>query len=357
MSGLKEIPYYLSTAFPYNEALLCGATECERWLLLVNMVTDLDDVRWDAFFEDDPLGTFYNLSQVLSSTGIKYERILWQDSEGNDIAAAAFPASQEERMSLLIGFLVYQGVYLKRFSQGIPNHRAIKSRVDVLTQVVADLIRHFPEATLSVSSEIMDIRPFSWIPYTHTSTTEVAISTAYTTVLDVSHYPLLSTYLPDIRSGRRYDYRKAVAREYGVLRNHDVSMFLELYQNVFSRQGTLIPDVTMTALGRWIERLLDIGYIDLSYCRTMDGVVESAIVTGHDATHTYYMFGATSDLGRGNGAGTFHLVYEIFHAREQGRHLFDFVGVNSPNRGDFKISFNGTLVPYFEVSWKSLEQP
>jgi hypothetical protein len=28
---------------------------------------------------------------------------------------------------------------------------------------------------------------------------------------------------------------------------------------------------------------------------------------------------------------------------------FDFVGVNSPQRGDFKLSFNAELAPYQEV--------
>ncbi len=320
------------------------------------MVTDLDDVRWDAFFEDVPLGTFFNYSIVLSSTGIKYERILWQDSKGNDIAAAAFPATPEERVIPLIGYVVYQGIYLKRFTHGILSHTIIKERMDVLTRVVADLIHHYPEATLSVSSEITDIRPFSWIPYTHANSTEVAISTAYTTVLDVSDYPALSAYLPDMRRNRCREYRKAVAKEYNVLRSHDVSMLLELYQNVFSRQGKLISDVTLASLGDWVERLLGLGYIDLSYCQTMDGVIESALVTGRDAVHTYAMISGTSDSGRESGVGTFHLLHEIFHAREQGRYLFDFVGVNSPNRGDFKTSFNGYLVPYHEVSWKPVER-
>ena len=33
----------------------------------------------------------------------------------------------------------------------------------------------------------------------------------------------------------------------------------------------------------------------------------------------------------------------------QGIKRFDFVGVNSPQRGDFKLSFNAELVPYQEV--------
>jgi len=34
---------------------------------------------------------------------------------------------------------------------------------------------------------------------------------------------------------------------------------------------------------------------------------------------------------------------------QKGLQRFDFVGVNSPQRGDFKLSFNAELVPYQEV--------
>jgi hypothetical protein len=39
------------------------------------------------------------------------------------------------------------------------------------------------------------------------------------------------------------------------------------------------------------------------------------------------------------------------HARLRGLAEVDFVGVNSPNRGDFKLSFNPDLRPYFDLDW------
>jgi hypothetical protein len=36
---------------------------------------------------------------------------------------------------------------------------------------------------------------------------------------------------------------------------------------------------------------------------------------------------------------------------DNGMKMVDFGGINSPNRGDFKISFNAKPVPYFITSW------
>jgi hypothetical protein len=44
------------------------------------------------------------------------------------------------------------------------------------------------------------------------------------------------------------------------------------------------------------------------------------------------------------------MIKNICMARELGCKYLDFVGVNSPRRGDYKLSFNGKLTPYYEVS-------
>jgi len=53
---------------------------------------------------------------------------------------------------------------------------------------------------------------------------------------------------------------------------------------------------------------------------------------------------------RNTGAATRLMFDNIEHARQRGLAELDFVGVNSPNRGDFKLSFNPELKLYFEVA-------
>ena len=45
----------------------------------------------------------------------------------------------------------------------------------------------------------------------------------------------------------------------------------------------------------------------------------------------------------------FIVFHVIFSFRVENEQNIDFVGVNSPNRGDFKTSFNADIKPYFDV--------
>ena len=66
----------------------------------------------------------------------------------------------------------------------------------------------------------------------------------------------------------------------------------------------------------------------------------------HDRDCSYYFLGANDPHFRGTGAGTSLLIEQIHRSILAGKKNVDMVGVNSPNRGDYKTSFNAELVMY-----------
>ena len=68
-----------------------------------------------------------------------------------------------------------------------------------------------------------------------------------------------------------------------------------------------------------------------------------------DAKCAYYLFGVNDPDMRDANASSKLLLNNIELSAHKGLKRFDFVGVNSPKRGDFKLSFNAELVPYQEV--------
>jgi len=77
----------------------------------------------------------------------------------------------------------------------------------------------------------------------------------------------------------------------------------------------------------------------------------SAVLFLYDDRTAYYMFGANDPAYRNTSAGTFLLMNMIKEAFEMGLKEIDFVGVNSPNRGDYKISFNADIKPHFVATF------
>jgi len=66
-----------------------------------------------------------------------------------------------------------------------------------------------------------------------------------------------------------------------------------------------------------------------------------------DSDCAYYLFGANDPDLRYANASSKLLIENIAIFAAQGLKRFDFVGVNSPQRGDFKLSFNAELVPEY----------
>lgn len=68
-----------------------------------------------------------------------------------------------------------------------------------------------------------------------------------------------------------------------------------------------------------------------------------------DSRRAYYLFGACDPAHKGNASGTLVHWAAFNSLRSDGLTEVDLVGVNSPNRGAFKLSFGGRLIPYYEL--------
>ena len=67
----------------------------------------------------------------------------------------------------------------------------------------------------------------------------------------------------------------------------------------------------------------------------------------------YYLFGANKPCSRRSGASSYLMLRIIEEYFTRGFKYFDFCGVNSPQRGDFKLSFNAALRPYYTITWQT----
>jgi len=94
---------------------------------------------------------------------------------------------------------------------------------------------------------------------------------------------------------------------------------------------------------------LEQGFGRLAICE-FEGKPASASLFLYDKKRSYYLFGANNPDYRNTGASTKLMVDFIFDTKKRGLNEVDFIGVNSPNRGDYKISFNAGIKSYYESS-------
>jgi lipid II:glycine glycyltransferase (peptidoglycan interpeptide bridge formation enzyme) len=128
-------------------------------------------------------------------------------------------------------------------------------------------------------------------------------------------------------------------------------MLCDLHDRTFTRQGIglqleerqLVRSITTAAITHDFGQML--------LCRDKNGEYVSATLFIFDERCAYYLFGANSPEHRNLNGGTFLMLENIHRCMDRELKWVDMVGVNSPNRGDFKTSFNAKVTPYFATTW------
>jgi CelD/BcsL family acetyltransferase involved in cellulose biosynthesis len=148
-----------------------------------------------------------------------------------------------------------------------------------------------------------------------------------------------------VRSVRRQEFKKNTARIY---KTNEIDIFLTLYREMFLRQGITVDESAIELIRKICLSALDGGYG--RFCKAqVDGEIHAMTFFLFDENFAYYLFAANNPVHRSSGSATALMFDNINWAAKKGLKAVDFVGVNSPNRGDFKISFNSYLKPYYEI--------
>ena len=147
----------------------------------------------------------------------------------------------------------------------------------------------------------------------------------------------------EIRYARRDKVRATVSS--------DVTAFLDLAEAAARKRApTLDFSVRRRQLRAIVEGLLGSQRGLLFTVRNADEQINSAAVFALDSKRAYYLYGANHPEWQSRYSGTILLWDAFLKLSELGHKCVDLEGVNSPQRGWFKLSFGGRLVDYHQLS-------
>lgn len=303
-----------------------------------------DDARWDAGVAASAQGTVFCRSAYLRSLGMPFRRLAVL-SGGKTLAL--LPAVEDASGQRLVQppFTPYQGILFLHDAGVLPRQRVL-DEYRVAEFVVAELAARYRDIALALSWTFQDLRPFLWHNHHLDDQPRFAVKPRYTALLKLDGASA-DSFAAQARACRRQELRKAADFTVGDVT--DVARFLDLYAETFARQEIALPAENLALVRRITEAALACGYGRLSSCTTPQGVASINLFL-YDQRRAYYLFAANEPALRNTGAATRLMFDNIAHAQQRGVAELDFVGVNSPNRGDFKLSFNPELALYFEVA-------
>jgi hypothetical protein len=312
------------------------------------------DRSWDALVEQSPQGTLYAQSRFRTAlTGHRSAALVCLKGH-RPVALLMLTLSDDGRDATGHELVAYDGLMLlpPPPGQGPAHHHSEAFRITEF--VVARLADLYRDVTLRLHPALSDIRPFLWHGYGGTAPM-FELSLRYTSVVTLTG---LAANLPPeacpchqaASKSRRQQIRYGLDQGVTTVRRDDPALFAGLYHATFARQGKPVPGGDPDAVTGLLTRLFTNGCARMYLSRTAEGQPGSAAVIGLDGKRAYYLFGANAPDLRHTPTGTMVLWHAFQDLAAEGVPEIDLIGVNSPLRGHFKLSFGGTLIPYWHLA-------
>lgn len=299
---------------------------------------------WDALVDESLQGHVFSKHAFLQSLGAHFTCYVVTTPQGEVLAGAAILQDGNKMARAPFAFTPHQGILFAQSVSSLGQQKRLTAEFRITTFLIESLLDVFSNFSMALSPYFNDLRPFQWHNYGKTELPQFELRHRYTGLVSLIDFELTG-YLSTVRTVRRQEYKKTQAV---IEPSEDLDLFLKLYRLTFDRQGIAMDAQALARVARICHRAMADGYGHLS-CAHVDGRAASMAFFVTDNTCAYYLFGATDPDLRAANASSKLLIDNIASFASQGLKRFDFVGVNSPQRGDFKLSFNAELVPYQEV--------
>lgn len=304
-----------------------------------------DDGAWDSFIERSPQGTVFSRSAYLGSLGAPFHRFVVQDGNCASLAQVAVVEDGEGR-PIRFPFTPYQGILFTDACAARPRQRVL-NEFRLTRFIIEQLTARYDRFEMALSWAFEDLRPFLWHNYGIAGARMFGVTPRYTALLDLRAVDI-EAYPAEVRACRRQELKKASGHE--VSGTGAIDSFLDLYARTFARQELFVDQDRLGLVRSITATALEQGYGRLSACNTPEGVAAMSLFL-YDSKRAYYLLAANDPAQRNSGAATRLMFDNIAQAKRRGLAELDFVGVNSPARGDYKLSFNPQLRLYFDLSY------
>jgi hypothetical protein len=308
---------------------------------------------WDAFVDASEEGTVFSTSTYLTKTGCRLG--LYYCYNANELrAAVAVLESSDGASAIMNDFVIYGGIFFGPPMNGQCHASRISERFDLATFITEALASRYHTISFALSPSVTDVRPFLWHNYGKAQNRYV-VDVRYTSYVDIADFKLaekpedIAIYVNASMARRqqiRYTRRDGVVTE----PSENVGAFIDYYRMTMERQDVNVDKNYLDKMELLVSGLINAGMARMFVSRTREGAPGSIAVYTFDNKRAYYLFGANDPALRDTPVGT-AVLWDAFHALAcEGITQIDLEGVNSPSRGWFKLSFGGTLVPYFKLN-------
>jgi hypothetical protein len=309
---------------------------------------------WREAVERSDEATLFLTDEFLTASGCEVDRYLIRLGHEIRGGVCVIPGD-EPGTTRLDDFMIHAGLFFVGDSQQKPVRRRLEQH-EIACFAIKRLVARYKRIAMSLAPQFEDLRPFLWHNYrAPTEHPRFKLDLRYTTYVDISS--LIDTGDPAESSAfrsmeaLRQRHLRAAARDgaYGVP-GGDPRILVENYADLMTRQGAPVHTAQLDRLLRMLAGLDTSHRLRVYESRTKAGEFAYSVAYAWDRRRAYYLFGAGPPGDGQPWQGTLaHWTAFVDLARTMRIGVVDLEGVNSPQRGWFKLGFGGCLMPYYHV--------
>jgi hypothetical protein len=301
---------------------------------------------WDEFVANSLQSNIFCFSKFFTLTYTNF-KLYFVKKNGNIILGCILILDKDGK-NCTAPFM-YQSILFDRYIGNIPSHRSSKITIDSLEFLLLNLEKYYKQLFFSLHYSIKDIRAFQWFNYHQPEKGIFSIMPKYSAILNINNFNSIDDVLKASRKVRSQEYRKSIKNGFKVSISKNVDILDNLHKLTFSRQGLKRSALEKLLIKNVLKTSIEEGFGRLLICSTDLGEHVSASLFLLDNNRGYYLLGGTNPKFRNYGVGSLIMFEQIKMCLDDGLKEIDFIGINSPMRGDYKTSFNAQSELYFDI--------
>ena len=309
----------------------------------ISFILDNENKYWDKLISNSSHGTIFSLSSHLNFYKNKFEVLKYVFFDEKNInAIACVPIILGDETPL---FNVYNGIIFNQETLEIKNNSRRYSKILNYSEKIISLIaKKHQNIHLTLNPKFEDLRAFQWHNYHEKLKPKFKIELRNTGILELKNINK-DQILEKFRTVRRREFKRF---SHLVTTDGEVDDLIALYKKTFNRQDIKINDNFLINLFNYCNYAMKKKFARINFLKDLNGNFVSASLFIFDDKNAYYLIGASDPELRKEFPSSPAIAEQILYFHEKKLNI-DMLGVNSPQRGDFKLSFSPKMVKYFNV--------
>jgi hypothetical protein len=314
--------------------------------------------EWDQLLSDSEDGKIFHHRSFLDSFKANYCLFIVYKGTQPKAGVTCLIDKKNKRLMKPVSGIIHDGIFFKKFFVDSKSHSKINSaKFEIINFILNELLNLFDSINFTLVPEHIDIRAFQWVNfYSPDPNEKFTVNIRYTAILNIAGINSVKVlednqHFKNLSNSRRQEIRYSYKAAATFFKSKDYEYFFIMYKEMAEKYDSevilFIEKISYLVIN--MPEMLRLFYVK----NKEDEIVAGAIFSVFNQ-EANYLYGVTAKNSRERFSGSL-LLWEAFKSLEiEGIHMVDLEGVNSPQRGWFKLSFNGELRPYYHVYKPSL---